>query len=324
MRDLNQKNISLLLVGLCLVLAGCDPDHDRVRFSNKNSSGEVGILLDGNVDGANTNDKSYTTTAGGHVDPGDVTSGTSNEIISYQQERPVAVMESVGWSNGINDILAPFANEMGADFYVWLLEGPYADRRVQAIAACIKLDEIWHNERMGIQIAGFQINDKTADPDRTPFLDFRCGDDVVDMRNNIGFNSNGVNIYYVDRVDFGSGYATSNGVWCGNNTVVMGRNASDHLAAHEIGHAFELDHVNALTTNFDVTNVMHNASSSREYLTEGQNFRAHLEPNSVINATYNLRPGLLTRNCANLSQTATNTCPAIQKRIWADGSFPAN
>ena len=62
----------------------------------------------------------------------------------------------------------------------------------------------------------------------------------------------------------------------------------------------------------------------REYLTEGQTFRAHLATNSVINTTYNLRPGQTTRNCTALSETATDDCPAIQKRIWPDGTFPAN
>lgn len=322
MSNQSYRIITAVLLIACVYLFSCEPDHDRITFSNKNSSGEIGILVDGNIEGVDSNDSAYTTTT--HVDPGIVTAGSNNEIISYQQERPVSLTENPGWSSNVDDINVPFENEMGTDFYVWLLEGPSDERRDQAIAACIKLDQIWHNERMGTQISGFQINDKTGDSDRTPFLKFKCGDDASDIRNDIGFNSNGVNIYYVDEVDFGDGYATTNGVWCGNNTVVMGKNASDHLAAHEIGHAFNLSHVNNLTTNFDQTNVMHNASNTREYLTEGQTFRAHLEPGSVINSTYNLRPGLTTRDCNNLSETATDTCPAIQKRIWADGTFPPN
>ena len=57
------------------------------------------------------------------------------------------------------------------------------------------------------------------------------------MKNQIGFNSGGVNIYYVDTVDIGSGAATMNGVWCGGGLVAMGWNASYHLFVHEIGHA---------------------------------------------------------------------------------------
>ena len=313
--------ILLIVAGATLRAGGCN--HDRVLFSNTNGSGEIGILLDGQVNGNAVNDTNYTTSASSHVDPGTVTAGVHNEVIAYQQKRPVAVSENTGWTANNDTIRVSFGNEMGTRFYVWLLQDPFADRYTQAIAACIKLDEIWEDERMGTQIATFQVTDKTSDSARNPFLDFTCSE-ASDLRSNIGYNSNGINIYYVSRVDFGNGFATSNGVWCGNNTVVMGSNASDHLAAHEVGHAFALAHVNNLTTNFNTINVMHNASNNREYLTEGQTIRAHLEPNSVINTTYNLRSGLPTRDCSDLSETATDECPAIQKRIWADGSFSPN
>lgn len=315
--------------GVCLcamvvfMLTGCPP-HDRVLFVNPNSTGQIGILLDGNVDGSTKNDKSYVTSSSDHVDPGTVVAASHNEVIAFQQERPVAILDSVSWTTGNDSVTATFGNEMGVGFHVWLLQGPADDRRDQAIAACIKLDEIWENERMGTQITSFVIDDKTSDPARTAFLDYTCAE-ASSLLSQIGHDSSVINIYYVNRVDFGSGFSTGNGVWCSNDRIiVMGSTASDHLAAHEIGHAFELDHVNDLTTNFDTTNVMHNASNNREYLTEGQTFRAHFEPNSVINTTYNLRPGLITRNCGNLSETAGNKCPAIQKRIWADGTFPPN
>ena len=67
---------------------------------------------------------------------------------------------------------------------------------------------------------------------------------------------------------------------------------------------------------------MHSASNSRQYLTEGQTFRAHLRPNSAINQVFGLRPGLSTRNCDR--DTLTLDCPAITKRLWADGGLPAN
>jgi hypothetical protein len=294
-----------------------------VVFTNPNGSGEIGILLDGTVDGSAVNDQSHTTTADGHVDPGDVAGGGHDEVVGYQQERPVALVENAGWSGGEDTVTVPFGSEMGAGFRVWLLEPPFADRQAQAVAACVRLDQIWHDERMGAQINSFQVSDETSNPARTPFLDFTCAE-AASLRSDIGHDAGRINVYYVDRVDFGNGFSTGNGVWCGSNTVVMGSSASDHLAAHEVGHAFNLGHVNALTTSFDTTNVMHNASNDREFLTEGQTFRAQLEPSSVINTTYNLRPGLTTRDCGDLDETATDECPAVQKRIWADGAFPAN
>jgi hypothetical protein len=60
------------------------------------------------------------------------------------------------------------------------------------------------------------------------------------------------------------------------------------------------------------------------YLTEGQILRMHLTSVSVLNATYHARPGLVVRDCNTTSTTPTNTCPGVQKRIWADGTYPAN
>ena len=306
-----------------LTVAGCDP-HDRVLFDNAYSSGEIGIVLDGNVNGAVVNDETYTTTAGGHVDPGDVTAAGNNEVIAWQTRRPVTLEEAIPWTNGNEDVTVALPNTFGIPFTVWLLEGPLADRQAQATAACVKLDQIWRDERMGSYISAFTMNDATNDPDAAQFLDFTCAE-AADIKSMIGHDPNRINIYYVDRVDFGTGFGTGKGVWCNAERIVaMGSTTSDHLSAHEAGHGFELGHVNNLISDFDTTNVMHNASNNREYLTEGQTFRAHLEPDSAINNVYNLRPGLTTRNCGNLDLNATDTCPEVQKRIWADGTFPAN
>ena len=68
---------------------------------------------------------------------------------------------------------------------------------------------------------------------------------------------------------------------------------------------------------------MSNASNTRQYITEGQLFRSHLNPNSILNELYNARPDEFTRTCDD-SIMAMPICPAIQKRIWADGRIPPN
>ncbi|MGH9361050.1 MAG: hypothetical protein ACRD2T_03980, partial [Thermoanaerobaculia bacterium] len=125
------------------------------------------------------------------------------------------------------------------------------------------------------------------------------------------------NIYWVDTVNGGTGTGWSNF----GAQIAMGRNTGDELLSHEIGHAFSLTHTDG-NANFDVENVMASASNTRQFVTEGQLFRAHLNPSSGINALYNARPGQITRNC---SFGATGPlCPVIQRRLWADGAFPAN
>jgi hypothetical protein len=101
----------------------------------------------------------------------------------------------------------------------------------------------------------------------------------------------------------------------------MGRLTGEDLLVHEIGHGFSLTHTNWVP-EFDITGIMASNSNTRQYVTEGELFRAHLNPSSIINSAYNARPGELTRACA-LSDN-TSLCPPVQRRLWPDGLLPAN
>lgn len=304
----------------CLSCVSCS--NDKVHPTN-DSSGENGILVDGIKGGTTLNDDRFTGPAANDIVVGAYTA-SSGEVIGYTTHRPPTLVPNLNWIDGGETVNLPFQNKYLVPFYVWIVKGPFNTQRTLAISACDKTSQIWTDERQGIGFSLFQITDATADSDATSFHAFTCAK-ATDIKTKIGFNSGGINIYYVDTVDFGSGAATSNGVWCGGNVVAMGQNTSDHLFSHEIGHGFALDHTNTLTTFFDTTNVMHNASNNRNFLTEGQTFRAVVNSGSAINGTYNARPGLVTRNCGNSTSTTDASCPAVQKRIWADSaSWPPN
>jgi hypothetical protein len=112
--------------------------------------------------------------------------------------------------------------------------------------------------------------------------------------------------------------------------VVLGSTADAGLAIHEIGHNFSLTHIDSqgvILPGFDANNIMHSASSTRHYFTEGQVFRANFtpanlqaqQPGSALNSVYtSARAGLPTRDCT------MDPCPALVKRIWADGMLPPN
>ena len=141
-----------------------------------------------------------------------------------------------------------------------------------------------------------------------------------DIEADIGKTANRINIYYVDNVDGGTGRGQACRI--GSDFVALGKNTGDELLSHELGHDFSLTHINGLSGNFNQTNVMHSASNTREYLTEAQVYRAHLDPDSALNFIYHARPGQITRNCNR--DAFTNICPKIERRLWADGTFPAN
>jgi hypothetical protein len=316
---MKQSGRLIFLVFACLCSTACS--NDKVHLTN-GGAGENGVLVDATKGGSFQNDQRFTGAAGADISVGDC-SGTG-EVIAYTNERPPTLLANVAWTTGDDTVNLNFENKYRVPFFVWIVKGPFATEQAVAISACVKTSQIWTDERQGISFSTFTITDATANANAANFFAFDCSK-VPNMKTQIGFNAGGVNIYYVDTVDFGSGAATTNGVWCGGNVVAMGRNASDHLFSHEIGHAFSLDHVNSLTMFFDTTNVMHNASNNRNFLTEGQTFRAVVNSGSVINTAYNARPGLITRTCGNSTDTTIADCPAVQKRIWGDGaSWPPN
>ncbi len=315
----NFKRLVKCFIGalsIIILTIGCG---DTINVSN-GSGQPVGLLVDGQDASGPFSDRSFISTAAA-IGVGTLsTSLQSNEIIGFTNDRPPKYL-STSWTGGNDSFNLAFQAEIGIPVTVWIVKGPFADQRQHAIEACIRTSAIWHDERMGVFFSPFDIVDATADPQAPSHYAFPNGDagDVVwkPLRDDIGFVTGRLNIYWVETVNGGTGTGWSNF----GAQIAMGKNTGDELLSHEIGHAFSLTHVNG-DANFNVENIMHSASNTRQYITEGQLFRAHLNPSSILNSVYNARPGELTRNCGY--SAATSLCPAIQKRLWADGGFPPN
>src|SRR5262249_10526376 len=177
------------------------------------------------------------------------------------------------------------------------------------------MQTVYWPERGGLLFTPVTVRDATSNSKRTTYLAFTCGNGNANMTNiesDIGFDNGRINVYLVDSVD-GS---TSRGNACliGGPFVAIASTAGTDLLSHEMGHDLALTHIDDLTKNFDQTNIMHSASNTRAFITEGQLFRMHLQPASAVNATYGVRPGQTTRDCPR--DTVSRTCPAIQKRLW--------
>jgi hypothetical protein len=323
------------LAGLSLLMLGLlasQPGHagDLIQVHNT-ATKEIGALVDGFRGHAPVNDARYVRLdLGGFFDAvfpviplDDFTLDASrNEIIAFARGRPPVLVSDVPWT-ALNDrIDVAFDEEYRIPVYIWIVQGPFEDVRLWAAGATVTTAMIWTQERTGIAFSDVEINDVTADATE-PLLDFSCWADATAIKS-LGHDPDGVNIYYVRTVDFGTGPGLGNGVWCGNARIIaMGRNTSHRLLAHELGHAFSLAHIDA--QHFDTTNVMHPSSAVREYLSEGQNFRAVYNGASSINSIYDVRDGQAIRNCPHHYNDADRICPPVQKRIWADGpAWPPN
>jgi hypothetical protein len=300
----------------CVWLAAC---QDRVNLANGSGS-ETGVLVDGQDSAGAVNDRGFLTTAQS-VEVGKLSaSGASNEVVGFAIDRPPTYL-AAPWTGGMDTIPLAFPGRIEIPVRVWIVKGPFNQQRQHAIEACIRTSAIFHAERMGVEFSQFEVVDATNDPEAPSHFAFPNGDlgDVVwkPLRDDIGFVAGRLNIYWVDTVNG----ATTSGWSNFGAQIAMGRNTGDELLSHEIGHAFSLTHTDG-SGNFDDTNIMDSASNTRQFATEGQLFRAHLNPGSILNVVYNARPGQLTRAC-NFGD-ASALCPAIQRRLWADGTFPAN
>ena len=316
---------TLAIFGLAAVLGSCD------HIDLQNVSGDAGLLIDGANDsnGVVINDRGRVRNGNGDisVNVGRLDSAgppNRNEAIAFGEDRAPRRADMPWTGGGGDDFPVALGNRLQIPVTVWIVQGPFNTQSDHALDASIETSAIWDDERMGIEFSVFQIIDATNDPDiDNAILNSVGGDNRNwdDFSNDIGFVANRVNIYWINTVE-GS---TTTGWSDFGGRIVMGRNTGDELLVHELGHAFHLLHPQGCggsTTDFNANNVMWPCSSSRQYLTEGQIFRAHFNPGSSVNALYGARPGEPTAPCLGGNQTAE--CPALERRLWNDGLYLAN
>jgi hypothetical protein len=248
----------------------------------------------------------------------------AGEVVTFTRDRPPSIQSTL-WATALGNqiVEVPFAGVLATPLTIWVVASPFATSQQTALTLWQTAQQIFGDERLGVQLSPLEIVDATTNVKAASYAAFTCGAgnaNVAAIAADIGSRPGRINVYLVGLVD-GS---TSRGNACaiGGGFVAIAAGSSAELLAHELGHDFALEHIDDLTTDFSSNNVMHSASISRQYLTEGQIFRAHLRTQSAINQLFGLRPGLPTRDCDR--DTPTLDCPVIRKRLWADGGFPPN
>ncbi len=318
---------TLILLALLLLFHSCDgcrndstptlptSSDDLLRINNAQADEEIGVLIDGRFGSVAVNDSAYIS-LDSDVELNEISG--SGEAIIFNSRRPPALLQNINWTAERDILAATFPDEILIPVTVWILDGPYTTNRANAIDWSLTTSMIWENERMGVAFEDYEIIDATTNPNAANYLNFVCSM-RSNLINDIGNKPNRINIYVVATVDGG----VSRGQACtiGSDFVAMASQAGSELLVHEFGHNFGLLHTDS-RSDFNRTNVMHSASNTRQYFTEGQVFRSHFGPSSALNDTYNARVGQPIRNCGHFQ--SDSQCPDIGKRIWEDGVFRPN
>lgn len=309
---MNRRVALLPCLLFACVLTGCDA---TVRFAST-SARPNGVLL---TDGFSTGYSGYVT----NTDTVAVGSRSGNgEAVGFSEYRPVR-LNSVTWPGTNNIVEINLGDQIRVPITFWILSAPFSTNRQTADDFWFEMQTTYWPERVGLLFTPTTVRDATNGTNVATHRNFTCGTNnanMTKMRNDIGFDAGRINVYVVDSVD-GS---VSRGQACeiGGPFVAIAASAGADLLSHEIGHNLALTHTNDLTS-FNMTGIMHDASSTRQFISEGQLFRMHLQAASAINSVYSVRPGQITRDCPR--DTTSRTCPPVAKRLWADGAtFPAN
>jgi hypothetical protein len=325
--------VAAALAVALLASVGAFHAADVVRPSGSDDL-DVGALVDGERDGSTINDAVYSDVDlrgfFGALFPrvlldNFTASDQSNEVIVFARDRVPLLVENVPWTPGNNAVDVDLQPALEIPITVWIVAESFEDVRTSVEEAVVTTSAIWRSERQGLRFGEVEIVDATDNAAADTLQSFTCGN-ALSYKQSIGYREGRFNVYYVTEVDFGDGFSPFNGVWCSAESIIgMGALSDDSLLSHELGHGFSLVHIHNYTNYFDGTNVMHNSSSFRRYLTEGQTYRSIYQPYSSLNDLYDVRQGQRVRSCPHHISEHNVDCPAVQQRVWADGlDWPAN
>jgi hypothetical protein len=338
--------------------------QDSITLNNTTLGQQNGVWVNGIANGAQWNHETFspqnsaefptpgssdsvTIPMSGNVQKSPPGTQNGNEVVAFALQRPVAIQTDVPWTDFTDNIQLTFNNEIEVHIQFWILQTPHANGPDAQIFVA---QSIYRMQHTGIKPVLAGIGDETSDPAAAQFLSFTC-DTLPSQQQQLRqlqshwFNAEAVNVYFVNLVDVHKGGTIAQSCQTGEpipglnmGGIVISSHPNPDTLAHELGHQMGLAHVGgdrSVVLDFNGNNLMwgNGLARSTDFLTEGQIFRMHLSTYSLLNS--GLRPGLLKRDCeleeslnliffAYAFDTPTLGCPALNKRIFAEGSQQPN
>jgi hypothetical protein len=145
------------------------------------------------------------------------------------------------------------------------------DALARAHADVARAHNLFNTSRCGIAFTSEIEKKEVSDVE----LFYQVCDTTAQLKNSVGYDDNAVNVYYVVDVDDGL-----RGVFCPDTSVLLvGKPSDNETLAHEIGHAFSLNHFSSESGG---ANVMTDGSYTRTGATLGQCFRSNFDGRSML------------------------------------------
>lgn len=313
---------------------------DTVSLVNTTAGAEAGIFVSAHQ-ATDFQDRGYPPTLTNSISVGSLTAAAQrNEVIGFTQGRGPGITSMAPWTIWSDTVSLQFPPEIPIDITVWVIDPPFSKRENDVKQHCSIAGPAWLSERMGVSFGTSgctDIRDVTTVPGLNMYrghgIGFRCTG-ISGLQSTLQPVAGRINIYIVNKVITATGGGGPGwGDTCKPDAIGLGVDAIDGTFIHELGHAFSLAHIDPVCDGpplpqFDFNNFMACDSGTRQYFTEGQIFRSHVtphvnatQPGSALNVVYkNARLNLPVRDC----DIALEPCPALERRLWADGALPPN
>ena len=303
----------------CQVETSCSADTFRVSDVLPNE--EVGVLFDGRDHSESFNDRRALATANAQgvvtIAAGTNVGGAFGRTLTAFSRGRSPTTLSLNWTAGPDNSQVVMDPEVGFRVTFWILAPGFDTLRTRAAQAVVDLNALYLRERTGLRVTGVTFNDATSNPATSTLLDAQSGNQVQYV-NQIGRTAGEMNVYVTSTVQGSNNRAFT---WDGTPLMTIASNVLiGALIGHEFGHSFVLAHVGP--PDFDGQNIMSpGVDPTLPFFSEGQIFNMHRHPSSMVNALFNAHPGRPLLACPG---DATPDCPATRRRLWPDGSLPAN
>lgn len=278
-----------LVIASVFAAAAC---HDHVQVNGLGSSGTPAtVVVDGNWGGSSGcfgDERGWSSYAQfGNVK---APAGCHSEVVTFAEGAAMNIQPTVSsWTDSSGDVYTvTMAPPVDVTVNAFILIGDSethsaADRIQTAKDDILRANQIFGNSQCGIRFVAGLTKDETATTFDPSLVDKKCstGTTVADL-NAIDPRETArraVKVFYIEDAEGLAGERCPDG---NTAVIVISQGTSNEALAHELGHAFTLEHTNGVA-GIAGDNTMMSPLSAPTSMTLGQCYRMNVDGQSVVN-----------------------------------------